>query len=51
MKGNRLLINLELLIFFGEGGDIELKLNWYPKFYKYFILFVGFNTLGTIMKY
>ena len=37
--------------FFGEDGENGMKLQWYPKFLIYIILFVGLKTLGTFVKF
>ena len=33
-----------------EGGTLDSKLFWYPKFYKHYLFFVGLNVVGILIK-
>ena len=47
------IINIYLKINYFKSernGTLEYKLHWWPKFFNYFILFIGLKTLGSFIE-
>ena len=44
-------INILICPYPGKKGTLDCKLDWYPKFYKHFILFIGQNVFGILIEF